>query len=154
MQQYAELYHLTSLNSLQRLIVSLMNVIKYFRREFNTNRSEKRPHWLTEMKMISLETTEFKDNPKNEVKNDEAHSFWVSLQQFKMLHLDIDTNYSEVCNVLVCMPSRGIRLMRQSDVCWGLPDLDQGITELLDHLSCKLGGSDGLKHVPKLFYWI
>lgn len=75
MQQYAELYHLTSLNSLQQLIVSLMNIIKYFRREFNTNRSKKMPHWLTEMKIISLERTEFKDTPKNEVKNDEASSF-------------------------------------------------------------------------------
>lgn len=75
MQQYAELYHLTSLNSLQQLIVSLMNIIKYFRREFNTNRSKKRPHWLTEMKIISLERTEFNDTPNNEVKNDEASSF-------------------------------------------------------------------------------
>ncbi|KAI4892301.1 hypothetical protein NFI96_006564 [Prochilodus magdalenae] len=36
-----------------------------------------------------------------------------------------------------------------------LPDLDQGITELLDSLKCNLVASDGPKHnVPEVFYWI
>ncbi len=34
-----------------------------------------------------------------------------------------------------------------------LPDLDQGITELLDSLRCNLEASDGPKHnVPEVFY--
>ena len=34
-----------------------------------------------------------------------------------------------------------------------LPDLDQGITELLDSLKCNLAASDGPKHnVPEVFY--
>lgn len=88
----------------------------------------------------------------------QAHSFWISSQQFKMLHLDIHTNYSVVCNVLVCMPSRGILLMRQSVVqlcTGGLPDLDQGIIELRDSMRFNLAALKGLKHnVPEFFCWI
>ncbi len=36
-----------------------------------------------------------------------------------------------------------------------LPDLDQGITELLDSLRGNLAGSDGVKqNVPEVFFWI
>lgn len=36
-----------------------------------------------------------------------------------------------------------------------LPDVDQGITEVIDSLRCNLATLDGPKHnVPKMFYWI
>lgn len=142
MQQYAELYHLSSLNSLQQLIVSLMNIIKYFRRKFNTNSSKKRPHWLTEMKIISLERTEFNDTPNNEVKNDEASSFILNflaaIQNATFRH-----SYQLLSSLQrTCMHAQSGHSPNETISCvlGGLPDLDQGIIELLDHLSCKLGG--------------
>ncbi len=55
-------------------------------------------------------------------------------------------------HVLVCMPDNE---MTDSVLGYFLPDLDQGITELLDSLRCNLVASDGPKHnVPEVFYWI
>ena len=69
--------------------------------------------------------------------------------------------YSIVCMaptcLYACLTTMGHATNEMTDGVLGyfLPDLDQGITELLDSLRCNLAASDGPEHnVPEVFYWI
>lgn len=71
----------------------------------------------------------------------------ILLQQLKMLQ-------HSLC---ACVTTPGHATNEMTDCVLGyfLPDLDQGITELLDSLRCNLAALDGPKHnVPEVFNWI
>ncbi len=109
-----------------------------------------------EMKIINLQKAEFKNTPKIKVTKMMQHAspfcwnFIAATQN--------DTQYF-VWPPFACMHAwqrRGM-LLETTDGVLGyfLPDLDQGITELLESLRCNLTVSDGPKHnVPVVFYWI
>ncbi len=53
------------------------------------------------------------------------------------------------------MPEHAPNETTDGVLAYFLPDLDQGIIDLLDSLRCNLAASDEPKHnVPEVFYWI
>lgn len=97
------------------------------------------PHHL-----IDLQKAEFKDR-SDEMSSKLVHFTKILLQELKMV---LSTLYD--LHVFDVWQHRGILLM---DGVLGdlLPDMDQGITELLESMRCNLAVSDGLKRIA---YWI
>ncbi len=108
-----------------------------------------------EMKIINLQKAEFKTPQKSKWKKMMQHAspfcwnFTAAAQN--------DTQYF-VWPPFACMHAwqrRGMLLETDGVLGYFLPDLDQGITELLESLRFNLTVSDGPKHnVPVVFYWI